>query len=271
MFKFEIDVDNRIGSYDLIDDINRLSGNKGHLCKLNSGDVAFSGHGPDGIVRIGIERKNISDYVESLSSGRLDLSQLRRMAKTFHASYLIIEGYARLGHENALEYVPPSSNHWVVHPNRAMSYTRFIGSQVSIMNRKVYIARTLTPLETAVYCVRLWEWWQQPWEKHESADVYTPSLNEAAVRTENGVIMYSRLPTSAQSVWQWAATCPHVGAKAALLAREFQTMEQLVNAPLTALALILGRGVALSGVWERLHGRLPDMKSLPKVRAESLT
>src|SRR3990167_1311571 len=92
-------VDNRAGSVDLAKYpvLQPMT-----LCQLDSGDVCFSGHGPDGDESIGIELKSIDDLVGSLDTGRMQ-TQLRRMTVDYTRVYLLFYGEYREGSDGALQ------------------------------------------------------------------------------------------------------------------------------------------------------------------------
>jgi len=62
--------------------------------RLESGDAAFVGTGPQGSVSVGIERKKYDDLIRSWASGSL-ADQLRRMLETYDVVVLLQEGEVR--------------------------------------------------------------------------------------------------------------------------------------------------------------------------------
>lgn len=91
-------VDSRNGSIELLPELVK-HGLDARSAKLDSGDFAFSGWGPDGDAEFGIERKTLTDFVDSARTGRLygvsteqHESQLDRMLKAFDFAWLVLEG-----------------------------------------------------------------------------------------------------------------------------------------------------------------------------------
>ncbi len=96
-----ITIDNRIGSKELY---RHIPHNMCRLDRLEFGDVAFTGKGKDkSTVLIGIERKTIGDFVNSMSTGRLSGHQLIGLSNSYDYSYIIIEGMWRGDKDGMLE------------------------------------------------------------------------------------------------------------------------------------------------------------------------
>lgn len=92
-------VDFRNGSIELLPELQK-AGLDARKATLDSGDFAFTGLGPDGDAEFGIERKTLTDFVDSARSGRLygvstedHESQLDRMLKAFDFPWLLLEGH----------------------------------------------------------------------------------------------------------------------------------------------------------------------------------
>lgn len=66
------------------------------LCRLESADIVFVGNGPDNQpLSIAIEIKSLSDFIDSVLSGRLHGRQSRLMLSTYDVNYLAIYGLYR--------------------------------------------------------------------------------------------------------------------------------------------------------------------------------
>lgn len=71
------------------------------LCTLSSGDISFTGNGPDGPILIGIELKRISDLISSIFHGRLQDTQLGShsdssgMLNTYDENWILYYGRYR--------------------------------------------------------------------------------------------------------------------------------------------------------------------------------
>jgi len=86
-------IDDRIGSAELL---AHLPKGVAQLSRLQYGDAAFQGKGPDGVPWwIGVERKTIHDFIDSFTSGRLQGNQIPGMCNSYNKCYLLLEGITR--------------------------------------------------------------------------------------------------------------------------------------------------------------------------------
>lgn len=87
-----ISVDNRAGSEKLFPLLKGL-GVEVELTRLSFGDVAWLGHGQDGLpVNVGVECKSLDDILACIIGGRYAGHQLPGMLKCYDHLYLLIEG-----------------------------------------------------------------------------------------------------------------------------------------------------------------------------------
>lgn len=96
-------IDYRTGSIELLPEFTK-QGLDARKATLDSADFAFQGHGPDGSAEFGVERKTLTDFVDSARTGRLygvgietqaggtREAQLARMLTTYDFPWLLIEG-----------------------------------------------------------------------------------------------------------------------------------------------------------------------------------
>lgn len=84
-------VDQRIGSVDLAEPLRKL-GLPVELRMLEFGDLAWTGRGPAGDVRVGVELKKVGDLLNSLRSNRLPGHQLPGLQQSYDYRYLLVEG-----------------------------------------------------------------------------------------------------------------------------------------------------------------------------------
>ena len=70
--------------------------------KDEGADYAFQGNGPDGPILIGIERKTLTDLVDSIYSGRLAGIQVPKMQETYSVRVLVVEGEWRADKEGRI-------------------------------------------------------------------------------------------------------------------------------------------------------------------------
>jgi ERCC4-type nuclease len=153
------------------------------LTRLEYGDAAFSGNGPAGVIWIGIERKTVPDYADSLSSGRLTGHQLPGLAQSCGAPYIIIEGpIFRTTQSGASDILIQSgldfgtgSRKARLSGSKGMTAEAFDGSL--IMMQEMFGVRVLFTDDIQDTCNRilhLHSWWTKPWESHKSHHKFNP-------------------------------------------------------------------------------------------------
>lgn len=97
-----IRVDDRAGSRDLVP---HLPENCRELTRLEYGDVAFRGNGPEGEqLDIGYELKSIPDLVACIHDGRFAGHQLPGMQRMYDLSYLVVLDRIRSDRDGLLQY-----------------------------------------------------------------------------------------------------------------------------------------------------------------------
>lgn len=86
-------IDDRVGSAELM---NHLPPGSARLTRLQYGDAAFQGKGPEGVPWfIGVERKTVADFFDSFTTGRLQGNQIPGMCNSYNKCYLLLEGITR--------------------------------------------------------------------------------------------------------------------------------------------------------------------------------
>jgi ERCC4-type nuclease len=156
-------IDSRKGSAELIDLFSDAL-----LVKLEFGDCAFEGNGPQGRIQIGIERKRCGDLIQSISSGRLSGHQLPGLLETYYKVYLIVEGIWRANRKDGTVEV---FRHGKFKPLGSSRFTsKRIWGYLTALNASTGVEVFITPTieETALVIEELEHWWNQPWEKHVS-------------------------------------------------------------------------------------------------------
>lgn len=152
-------IDERVGSKELLDHIPNAS-----LSRLDFGDVSFWGMGPGGMpYLIGIERKEIHDFIDSFTSGRLQGHQIPGMANSFNKSYLIVEGIIRRS-GNVLQVMQRGK--WRDLPLPANTVDKVITTIESVAGITTRFTGTL--YETALVIQSLHEWWLVGYDSHKS-------------------------------------------------------------------------------------------------------
>lgn len=153
-----ITVDKRAGSAELLP---YFPPGVAELGNLQFGDFAFTGRGPDGEVKIGVERKQILDLVKSIRSGRLLQHQLPGLISTYDYCYLVVEGVWKVGDDYLL--VPAGKRWRTIH--LGMKHLEPMLNTLAVMGG-VIVRQTQTKANTAHLVHHLYRWWQKPWEEH---------------------------------------------------------------------------------------------------------
>lgn len=229
----EILVDDRVGSRELIPHLEafRLPVRKQ---RLEFADVAFVGNGKSGEVKIGVERKVVSDLINSMTSGRLSAHQLPGLVKNYDFRWVLVEGLMRPGRDNVIEVWRRGV--WM--PARTqLAYSQLSGYLTSLeINGGCLIKRTMGIQESANEIGLLFKWWGKDWERHR-----------AHLAIEKGVMPDRVLFNRVSYPRLVAAVLPGIGwKKSKAVAKHFKTIEAMANARPQDWAQIEGVGRKLS-------------------------
>ena len=178
--------------------------------RLPYGDVAFSGHGPKGLVQIGVEIKTAGDFASSFSDKRWH-QQLGGMQRMYDHSVLLV------------------TNDWDdIHPGLFLSM-HYLGG--------ILVHTSLGSEEGAEWIESLYKWWQKPWEKHQSLQ----GLQLPQDRSSE----FTLVPTDHSLTRLWAACLPGIGWElSARVERQFPSAAHLALAPREAWTDVDGIGKA---------------------------
>lgn len=150
------------------------------IMRLDYADAFFVGNGPKGNVSIGVERKSVTDLVNSINEGRLVGHQLPGMLDTYDHSCLIVEGgWRRNPRTGGIDlYRDPEprpraggstpGGSWYPAPFR-MTWDQLQGylhSLAVIVRFPHYRTRNLA--ETAALIATMYSWRQKPWGNHSA-------------------------------------------------------------------------------------------------------
>jgi ERCC4-type nuclease len=240
---FPLFVDPRVGSVDLVKYLKVPV----EVTKLRFGDVAFSGYGPEGIVSIGIERKNIRDLVSSMDSGRLSGHQLIGLLDFYHVVYVVVEGIWRV-HNGFIE-VLAGRNMWrPLGGNRQRQYSyaeiaNFLNTLAIITNVRIWF--TDTDAQTGDWIRHTYFWWQKRWDEHRAH----LNFQKAPDMPKHMRIIRPSL------IQRMAKELPGVGwERAGELAKAFVCMEDLMAATPEDFIKLPGIGAKLAkNIYEDLH------------------
>lgn len=231
-----IDIDPREGSRDLAAPLRAL-GLTVELRQMEYGDVAFTGHGPHGPCRVGIEYKTLSDLLGSMRTGRLAGHQLPGMAKHYQYVFLLIRGTWREGANGMVE--EPVRGGWrevrlgtTTYDYRELS--GFINTLEILCGVRVRRCGNNGEVYSAIKS--LYNWFGKPWEDHGSHQTLFTAPNPGAA------FLYK--PSLLRRV---AKELPGVGwERSADIAKHFNSVVDLCCAGAKELEQVpgIGRGIA---------------------------
>lgn len=146
-------IDDREGSADLLPIlVARFPTARVMLARLDSADVAWTGNGPEGPVRCGVElKRTMSDWASSVASGRFwgDGGQLPRMLRDYDVLGLLIAG------------APDPRSGWT---RQSLESACCTFAAVTGHEARYYPDHDdlLARLEAMI------RWWTRPWASHKS-------------------------------------------------------------------------------------------------------
>ena len=236
-------------SHDLVPVLKSL-GVDSQPMMLDSGDAFFLGNGPDGVLRVGVELKLVSDFVSSMLSGRLS-EQIGKMSEERERMYLILEGFYRANRRNGLLEVPRGKTWRPLYTGTRQVFWTDVERYITGLEEVgVRIRRTRTPYETAQVIARvLYAFWDKPYDEHRSLHgIYRPQIF-SLVREDDVT----------RRVRQVAACLPGIGAgRSRAVAEAFGSIIASVNASQDEWQRIDGIGKKLAGdVVEAIRAEIP--------------
>lgn len=193
-----ISVDGAIGSHELCPHLI-AAGNPARITPLEFGDFVWEGEGPGGTVHCAIERKNIADMLNSLTTGRFSGHQLPGLIRTYDYCWLFLEGEFRSGEYGTLEYLHKDRWQSQQAGMRPMLYRDFRSYLTSLeVCTKLKVRCTKSPSDTVEQIGSLFRWWQKPWKDHKSfqgfhttspeyVDLEKPSFMRRVVKEIDGI------------------------------------------------------------------------------------
>lgn len=148
------------------------------LAELEAADFAFAGYGPDEMVTIGVERKEIGDMLNSLRSHRLSAFQAPKILDYYDAGYVLVEGAFRpdprgphlqlLRGKGRAEALATRSGVWETPSwlRSKIGYDELMGYLNSIEQSGLSVLRSYGPMETVRMVLVLERWWSKRWSDH---------------------------------------------------------------------------------------------------------
>lgn len=211
---------------------------------IDFGDAWFWGSGEDGPVKVGIERKAITDLVSSMRSDRLSGFQLRGLLDTYKWVYLLIEGVYRCSETGVVEIFGGRSRMggaiWrpLTIAGNPISF-REVNHYINTLQCKcgIIVDYTGSDRETVAWMVSQYKWWEKPWDKHDAHEaIYAPTEHIMPGR-RGGWVRKEIGP-----IEMVAAQLPGVSKKAFNFRKHFANARDLANAEVKELMKVDGVG-----------------------------
>lgn len=141
------------------------------LTPLSYGDAMFMGNGPGGPVSVGVELKNIFDFINSMHTGRLAGHQIPGLLDTYDHSWIVVEGFYRSRKGSGIAEVPRGPAWMPLYLGKRPVFWNEIEAFITSIEVQcgIHVRRTRTEHETARLIGNvLVPWWDKQWGDHRS-------------------------------------------------------------------------------------------------------
>lgn len=210
----------------------------GELSRLDSGDACLVGNGPDGPMLVGIEVKSITDLVSSISTGRLQGTQVPLMLKSYDVCWLLYYGKYRAGPGGGLDirYGKTWRRHKIGNREVPYGYVEAMLLDLAAVGFKIKHVHDIH--EAAAWIGVLFRWWTKPWAKHHGMHVFDNSRE---------VSLMPGMDDSTHLRARIAAQLPGVGFERAVsAAQHFKSVSGMVNAEVGEWTTVPGIGKVIA-------------------------
>ena len=224
-------VDDRTGSGHLAP-LLIAAGVECEVRRLEFGDVAFSGHGPNGPIFIGVEVKRPTDLISSLVSKRLTARQLPGMVKCYDECIIAVVGRTR---PTPTGSISEWRGQWWEIPS-SLSWKQLEAMKMSIRYQmNVHFVDFPDEGQLVQWLVVASQWWAREWVSHRS---HIPT--HVAFAPEHELVPARYDPTHVSQV---ASLISGVGAELGRrIASRFSTVQAMANAGRESWDTIRGLG-----------------------------
>ena len=217
------------------------------VSELEFGDLLFTGNGPDGECMVGVERKRLSDLVNSMKDRRLSGHQLAGLWRSVDYVFLFVESVFRPGPHGEIEEL--RDRDWrpfysVGKGSSAIAYAQVQSYLTSLeLLGNVVVRRSPNMNATAAQYAALYSWFQKPWGKHHAHDqIYTNTPDKGhgtGWGTPHGhdeefgkygrgrAIVVGKPPSTC---WRMASQLPGIDRRAEKVAEHFGSVRAMVEA-----------------------------------------
>lgn len=245
-----IQVDNRAGSVDLAPMLRTL-GCEVDLCRMEFGDVAFTGLGANGDpVSVGIECKTLDDVLACIISGRFAGHQLPGLIKSYDHVYLLVQGQwrARIPDGTLQQYKFQHGREFWMEAGGGQRRWMWRDLEAWLTSMAIMgglrVHRVPDWREGTMWLKTVYNWFQK--ETHQSHQVV---YGGKELYTDRALLVR---PSLARRI---AKELPGIGVvRSADVAHEFHTLEQMVSASVKDWTRVpgVGKGIA-EKVWKSIH------------------
>lgn len=244
-------IDNRAGSRDLADmpilegfcDLVQLDFDVDGK-QVPCGDVMLTGNGPTGTISVGVELKQLSDALSSISTGRLGATQIPRMLRVFDVVFILTYGNYRVGPNNYLQVRRGHSWQQYKLGRRPVPWSYFEGFllsaqiQASLLSKPLFHKHVYDINEAAHWIRVLDAWLEKPWAKHRALAVFDKSREMSPLPNADPV---------EEQIARTAASLPAIDwVRGWNVAREFESVEEMMDASIKRWRSIKGIGPVIA-------------------------
>ena len=205
MALYDFCIDDRIGSaftkergavVDFVKPLRRL-GLPVKVKSLRFADFAFTGNGPSGLCRVGIERKTVNEVLGSVGDdARLVSWQLPGMLKAYDFRFLVVEGIIKIDHARGTLQTGYGKDYgYTKDRHNYTAYKRFL--LTLMLKGGFFVEPTSGFIETSRYLQALHGWFtRKAWDAHSAAYRVYENRPDSAILDERTFKrqMFAQLP-----------------------------------------------------------------------------
>jgi len=231
-------IDDRTGSIDLAGYIRHWKV-PCEVTRLQFGDAAFAGNGPEGDTYVGIEIKAVHDALSCIGDGRFAGVQLPGLLGSYDRVWLVVEGQWYPNFSDGILRIESVRSHRTKELSfgaRRFMY-RELDHWLTTMEVRagIRVRRTRDRRETARVIVDLFTWFSKPWADHRSHLALHEDLPDKAIFIKPSIIR------------KVASQLPGIGwGKSQQVEAKFRTVERMVSATPAEWSTIPGIGDKLA-------------------------
>jgi ERCC4-type nuclease len=163
------------GSFNFVHHLKRF-GAPVRVHRLHFADFAFTGKGPHGLVRVGIERKTVDELLGAWADDRFVGTQLPGLLNSYDVPVLVVEGKSWMDPRSGVVML----GKWDAGRGRSRHlWTNYIKFQLSLLFKgRIVIWPTRSKMETVAFLHSVHDWYQKRWTDHKA--VYRIDDGESA-------------------------------------------------------------------------------------------